>query len=502
MQTQGFDKCEIPTYAQLQDWLFTSPYKVVNLYIGGVSRACSNKALTAQFLHDLSLLGWRFIPTWVGPQANCGNYTYKIPLNTTDAYNKGKAEADLAIDTAVSMGLTEPDKSGTVIYYDLEAFDVNNSSCLKSAHNFISGWTYQMRLRKNLAGVYSRGYELQNFWSLANRPDVIWPANWYYSDSTNPPRYRKDATVWNVAGLSNDYWIDHQRIRQYYGGHAETWGTTSLTIDNNVIDGVVADTSGMTPLNVLKAGNGKGTVTSTPVGIDCGTYCFGNFTDNVLLTLTETPATGSSFTSWSNNCQVTGADTCQVTVDQYKEVTASFTLNPYNLTVNIDGNGSGSVTSSPSGINCGSDCIGTYNYGTIVTLTAQPASDSTLTEWTGPCTATGDFTCEVIIDLVNQVTATFKLAHPLTVEKSGNGKGTVSSSPGGINCGSDCNHKYEIGLSVVLTAAVSPGSVFTGWAGPCNSTTDTTCTVAMDQVQQVSATFISNYIFVPWTAKD
>jgi len=37
---QGFDKCEIPTLSQLQTWWDNGPYKVVNLYIGGSSRAC------------------------------------------------------------------------------------------------------------------------------------------------------------------------------------------------------------------------------------------------------------------------------------------------------------------------------------------------------------------------------------------------------------------------------------------------------------------------------
>ena len=44
---QGFDTCEIPSFEALQEWITRSPYGAVNLYIGGVARACSNRALTA-----------------------------------------------------------------------------------------------------------------------------------------------------------------------------------------------------------------------------------------------------------------------------------------------------------------------------------------------------------------------------------------------------------------------------------------------------------------------
>ena len=44
----------------------------------------------------------------------------------------------------------------------------------------------------------------------------------------------------NVGGLSNTVWADHQRVRQYSGGHNETWGATTLNIDCDVLDGVVA----------------------------------------------------------------------------------------------------------------------------------------------------------------------------------------------------------------------------------------------------------------------
>ena len=63
------------------------------------------------------------------------------------------------------------------------------------------------------------------------------------------------------------------------------------------------------------------------------------------------------------------------------------------------GAGSGTVTSSPNGINCGATCTATYPQGTTVTLTAVPAAGHTFTGWTGACTGTG--TCQVPMTAAN-----------------------------------------------------------------------------------------------------
>jgi len=79
---------------------------------------------------------------------------------------------------------------------------------------------------------------------------------------------------------------------------------------------------------------------------------------------------------------------------------------PYTLTITKSGTGSGTVTSSPAGINCGSDCSEAYNTGTIVTLTTTPATGSTFTGWSGGgCSGTG--TCIITMNSDKTVTATF-----------------------------------------------------------------------------------------------
>jgi len=257
---QGFDKCEIPTLTQMQNWITNSPYGAVNLYIGGSCRSCPNLALTASYVSQLSQQGWKFIPTWVGPQsAGCDLCGDKISNDPATAYNQGISEANAAIDVAIDLGLALADGSGTIIYYDLENYDTTNTLYRDAAKSFISGWTGQLHARGSEAGVYgsSCGSGISDFASISNVPDAIWSAHWLI-----PYHYRPDATVWDVACLSNGLWVNHQRIRQYAGGHDETWGGITLNIDCNVIDGIVASVGSADIIPISGDLNGDGRIFS------------------------------------------------------------------------------------------------------------------------------------------------------------------------------------------------------------------------------------------------
>jgi hypothetical protein len=74
---------------------------------------------------------------------------------------------------------------------------------------------------------------------------------------------------------------------------------------------------------VTKAGTGSGTVTSTPSGISCGSTCSAPFQSGTSVTLTATPAAGSTFAGWSNGC--TGTATCILSMTLARSATATFT---------------------------------------------------------------------------------------------------------------------------------------------------------------------------------
>jgi hypothetical protein len=78
----------------------------------------------------------------------------------------------------------------------------------------------------------------------------------------------------------------------------------------------------------------------------------------------------------------------------------------YALTVRKAGTGTGTVTSSPTGINCGTACTASYASGTSVRLTATPATGSRFSSWSGGCTGTST-TCTTTMTAAKTVTASF-----------------------------------------------------------------------------------------------
>jgi hypothetical protein len=99
-------------------------------------------------------------------------------------------------------------------------------------------------------------------------------------------------------------------------------------------------------------------------------------------------------------------------MDGNKSITATFNQKPqYNLTVTKPGTGSGTVTSSPEGINCGDDCSETYTEGQKVKLTAKANPNSTFAGWSGG-SCSGTKTCMVTMDAAITVTADFALKTP------------------------------------------------------------------------------------------
>jgi len=93
----------------------------------------------------------------------------------------------------------------------------------------------------------------------------------------------------------------------------------------------------------------------------------------------------------------------------------------HTLSVSRAGSGSGSVSSSPAGIECGAICSHDFAAGTQVTLQATPAAGSVFTGWSGGCAGTGS--CQLTLNADAAVTATFA---PAPSEGGGEqGGGTV-----------------------------------------------------------------------------
>jgi hypothetical protein len=140
----------------------------------------------------------------------------------------------------------------------------------------------------------------------------------------------------------------------------------------------------------------------------------------------------------------------------------------YTLRVFVSGNG----TVKGSGVECGATgeiCGVSYALGTTIQIEAFPEQFSVFAGWTGACTGGGPV-CTLTAGDPTTVTATFSYIEVVDVNKTGDGQGTVVSSPGGINCGTTCSAPYTGNTPVTLTAHALAGSRFVGWNGYCKGT--------------------------------
>jgi alpha-tubulin suppressor-like RCC1 family protein len=275
-------------------------------------------------------------------------------------------------------------------------------------------------------------------------------------------------------------------------GRATGAATITATFDGRTGSTTLTVGSGGSPtLTVTRtaSGNGNGLVSSSPAGINCGYTCSATYAPGTVVTLTATPLEGSTFTGWSG-CDAVSGTTCTVTMNGARSITAGF-FKPV-LSVSKAGTGRGDVTSNPAGLVCGSaddNCTASFSTGTQLTLTASPVTGSLFGSWSG-CDSASSATCTLTLNASRSVVPTFTLSSfTLTVTKSGMGRGTVTSSPSGINCGPKCSASYDGDTVVTLTADPNNGSVFNGWSG-CNTVSGSSCTVNMTATKSVAADFV------------
>ncbi len=239
-------------------------------------------------------------------------------------------------------------------------------------------------------------------------------------------------------------------------------------------------------LSVMAPAAGAGTVTSSPAGINCPGTCSASFAKNTQVTLTATPGANYFFGGWSGSCAGTSA--CSITLTAAASVSAVFNAGD-GLTVALAGTGTGTVASTPAGINCGTACSASFAPNTVVTLNETPTGSSTFSGWSGACSGTG--ACSITIASSASATANFSAASAapvaLTVTLAGTGQGTVTSSPAGINCSSgSCSASFPPSTQITLTETPGANSSFTSWVG-CAGTPS--CTFTLASAETVTATF-------------
>jgi hypothetical protein len=236
----GFDQCMAPSQSSMDTWLRQSPYLAVGIYISGASRACRVQPnLTPAWVSTQLTNGWRLLPITLGPQASCNprfpryghDHTINPDPGTTHHYDKartqGVAEAQKTVAAATRLGIS----AGSTMWYDLEGFDATKNRCRNSAMAFLSAWTRELHILHYLSGVYSSAGS--GIWMLDEAriddptayqlPDQIWIARWDGAANTS------------TAYIRNDGWRPGGRMKQYVGGHNETWGGVTINVDKDYL---------------------------------------------------------------------------------------------------------------------------------------------------------------------------------------------------------------------------------------------------------------------------
>ena len=234
----GFDQCLAPNQAAMDAWLRQSPYLAIGIYISGSSRACKVQPnLTKTWVATQLGAGWKLLAITLGPQAPCNprfpRYGNDPVINNdpgsdgryAKARRQGSAEAQKTVTAAAVLGLVP----GSTMWYDLEGFDVTNSRCRLASLAFLSAWTRELHALHYVSGVYSSagsGIKMLDDVRVADPaayhlPDQIWIARWDGIADTNTSYIRKDG--WRPGG----------RMKQYLGGHNETWGGVTINVDRD-----------------------------------------------------------------------------------------------------------------------------------------------------------------------------------------------------------------------------------------------------------------------------
>lgn len=221
-QGTGFDACAAPSSAAMDAWL-ESDYRAIGVYIGGGARACAQPNLTAGWVSRQAAQGWHLMPLYVGLQAPCSRFRYRIypPIASV----QGRLAAEDAVRRARALGLA----SGTVIYNDMEAFDTANAGCTTTVLEFLTSWTRTLRGQGYRSGVYSSANS-----GIAALASVVYSPRYLNPDHVFFARWNGVATI-DEPVLRATWWSRGQRIKQYLGGHNETHGGVTINIDSDYL---------------------------------------------------------------------------------------------------------------------------------------------------------------------------------------------------------------------------------------------------------------------------
>ena len=206
---------------------------------GSRAPAADQPNLTPTWVSTQLTKGWRLLPITLGPQASCqprfpryGDDLRSAPSRArptaTRRAEQGTAEAATSVAAAQALGIVP----GSTLWYDLEGYDFTNTNVPRVGAVVPERLDRAAHALGYVSGVYSSAGS--GIKSLDDArvlrpgafalPDQIWIARWDGVANTSTSYIRDDG--WRPGG----------RIKQYQGGHDETWGGVKINIDRNYLD--------------------------------------------------------------------------------------------------------------------------------------------------------------------------------------------------------------------------------------------------------------------------
>ena len=351
----------------------------------------------------------------------------KVGVGAGDA----RAEANHFVDVAQNA-------AGDV----LPALDIEEHNGLTPSQ--LTDW-----VRTWLARVYSRTgvramiYSSPHFWRtylgdttwFADHGYPLWIANWGVPSPMVP------AGDWGGHGWTFWQWTSTGRV-----------SGIGPNVDRDRFNGIRLLRGKIASLTVTPAAGG----TISGARIACGgaaIRCRRLANPDTVITLAATPDPGASLLRWTGECSDAGSSpTCDVTALGDKSVSAVF---GYPVTVQLQGSGGGTVSSSPARIDCGATCTASFAVGSTVDLSAVPDSASAFTGWGGGCAGLSTV-CSVTVSAPTDVVARFDSVVSIEQDGAGTafgwGRATYRGAIGG-------SYRWERRAGASATYAFTGGAV-------------------------------------------
>lgn len=232
----AFDTCDTPDSATMDVWRETSPFWGVGVYMGGEATTCDNANLTPAWVTRQAKRGWKILPLWVGPQAECSTVGYAADIDSRSASGyaaaarQGRVNATSAVRRAKDLGI----RPGSTLWYDIEDFGLGDDDCRRSVLTFLSAWTKRLHALDYSSGVYS---------NVSAAIDAL-----DYADTVSPGSYAMPDQIWYAwkngradtfiddKWVRDDNWTPHARIHQFVLDTVVEHGGIEMKIDKNFMD--------------------------------------------------------------------------------------------------------------------------------------------------------------------------------------------------------------------------------------------------------------------------